>query len=112
MSKGTGCELTESHLVEIAAKMDPALNDIAKQTAEAVASVIRSRLMTGASVDVDRGDDGYVVGVGDKHADFYIGFIEYGTVFQPARPVVTPAAEAESDNYVRKARNLEDRIKP
>lgn len=108
----SGCRVLQDDMAAIAARIDPSLNGYAKQAAEAVASVVRSRLANGASVDVEPTSDGYEVGIGDKHADFYIGFIEYGTAFQPAKPVVTPAAEAERDNYVRRANNLEDDIRP
>jgi HK97 gp10 family phage protein len=40
------------------------------------------------------------VGFSDRDA-FYWKFVEYGTVRMPARPFVRPAAEAESEPYIR-----------
>ncbi len=109
-----GFEATKRAFANAPDAVKAAAGDVVAKSAFAVAQRMRSlvpvrtgnlkRRITSAATGLNGR-----VGFSDADA-FYWRFVEFGTVRVPARPFVRPAAEAESDAFVRGMQGIGPRL--
>ena len=97
-----GARILKNKFPELYKKLHEACDDQIKEAADNVAKTIKPNLWDKRiPVRVRRsGPLQYEVAVGSRRF-FFSGFAEFGTVDQPAKPVVTPAAEQEREAFTR-----------
>jgi HK97 gp10 family phage protein len=82
------------------------VEDTARQIESRAKGHTSARIAKTIGTDTDRGGLRATVYAGDKDQAIHAGFIEYGAAHTPARPFLTPAAEAEESQFRSRLRSV------
>lgn len=91
---------------EIKRKFPEEIDRILKEGSEEISSRADSQAPGKVPVKARKTKGGYEVAAGSSKY-FFGGFVEFGTVFQVARPFMTPAAESVFPRLIRQMHRLE-----
>lgn len=100
--------LVWSRIPAIAKIYDERAKELVDETAQEIATDVRSRWAHLSLPIRVRGSGKNRQVVAGSTKRFYAGFVEFGTEFQSAQPAMTPAAEAHRASFVASADRLED----
>jgi hypothetical protein len=104
-------EVQYDRFEEIRQRLGDTLAALVETTSEEIVAEIKAsdHLPKGAPVTVTRGAKTNTIKVGDRRR-FFVGFVEYGTIHQTARPFVTPIAESNRARFEGEARRIEPKL--
>lgn len=104
--RDTTVEVRLDRFNEIKRKFPEHLDNVLREGAERVKVSADARKPSKVPSSIKQEGNGFAVLFGSRR--FFFGpFIEFGTVFQPARPFALPAAEAAFPGIKSRLKNLE-----